>query len=191
MSTTATARSRDSCHDYRAAAVALWGDAGAYVHDCYRDWLPLFPELPDQMPIVLGLSAYGHCSGLSRFSDPQLTGPRISIATQYLKLGANYVRDVMVHEMLHCWLYMTGRDPDHASRDWYEHINRLSPTVMGYSINARRGGDRKSVRIKLADGTSTVRKEPVTGAVKHGDVARWPVRPKGWDRGEPVRCPTY
>jgi hypothetical protein len=162
------------------------------MHDCYQDWLPLFPELRDSMPIVLGLSAYGRCAGLSRLNNPYLDGPRITIATQYLK-HANDVRDVIVHEMLHCWLYLTGRDTDHQSRDWYESVNRLSPTVLEFDLNVRRGGARKSVRVRLADGTSTGRKRTVAGAVKHGDVARWPnaFRPEGWNHGGPVHCPTY
>lgn len=186
-------RSQQNYPDYRAAAILLWGDARGFVHDCYRHWLHLFPELPEYMPIVIGLSAYGRCVGLSRLNDPYLDGPRITIASQYLNLGANYVRDVMVHEMLHCWLYETGRDTDHQSYDWYEAVNRLSPTVLGVDISAKRGGERKSVRVKLDDGTSRVRKNRVPGAIKHGDIARWPnsFRPPDWDRGAKISCPTY
>jgi hypothetical protein len=185
-------RSQANCPDYRAAAILLWGDAGAFVHDCYRHWLHLFPELPDAMPIVIGLSAYGACAGLSRLNNPCLDGPRISIASQYLS-HANDVRDVMVHEMLHCWLHVTGHKFEHDSVDWYAAVNRLSPTVLGADINAKRGGDRRSVRVKLDDGTTAVRKERVAGAIKHGDIARWPnsFRPRGWDRGAEISCPTY
>lgn len=107
---TNTERSQHNCVDYRAAAVALWGDAGAHVHDCYQHWLALFPELPEYMPIVIGLRVgpeleilSGDSVGLSRVDDPYLDGPRITIA-----------RDVMVHEMLH-WLHATGRNIKHQS----------------------------------------------------------------------------
>lgn len=187
-----TGRRHSSEHDYRAAAIALWGEAGAFVHDAYDHWHPLLPELPDRLPIVLGLSAYGGCAGLTRHDNPHLDGPRISIATQYLD-HANVVRDVVLHEMLHCWLHVTGRDTAHQSSDWYVTINRLSPVVLGHELNAKRGGDRKSVRVKRDDGTTTVRKERITGAIQHRDVARWPgaFRPSDWDRGKPIHCPTY
>jgi hypothetical protein len=186
-------RSHGSNHDYRAAAVALWGAAGGFVHDCYDHWRPLFPELPDRLPIVIGLSAYGGCVGLSRYDSPYLHGPRISIASQRKYLHTNAVRDVMAHEMLHCWLYVIGRDTAHQSDDWYHAVNRLSPAVLGRELGAKRGGDRRSVRVKLDDGATCVRKVRVADALKHGDVARWPgaFRPADWDRGEPVPCPTY
>ncbi len=160
------------------------------MHDCYQHWLHLYPELPDAMPIVIGLSAYGHCAGLSRLHLSY--GPRISIASQYLS-HANDVSDVMVHEMLHCWLYLTRRGTDHDSTDWYTAVNRLSPAVLGIDLDARRGAARKSVREKLSDGTSVVRKIRNPAAIQHRDIARWPLpfRPAGWDHGEEIGCPTY
>lgn len=184
--------SQHSNPDYRAAAIALWGPAGAFIHDAYAAWHPLLPELPESLPIVIGLSAYGRCLGLTRIDDPHLNGPRITIATQYMN-HANDVRDVVLHEMLHVWLHLTNRDTKHAGHDWYVAVNRLSPAVLGHELNARRGAARKSVRIKRDDGTSTVRKIAVPSAIQHADIARWPhaFRPDDYDHGEPIPCPTY
>jgi hypothetical protein len=54
-----------SCKDYRAAAETLWGEAGTYAHDVYTRLLPHYPGLLDALPIVIGITAYGHCLGLT------------------------------------------------------------------------------------------------------------------------------
>jgi hypothetical protein len=174
---------------YRDAAVALWGDAGAYVHDAYDRWHHLYPELPDTLPIVMGITAYGKCIGLTR--PYWRHGPRITIASKLFN-RPRMVDDTMVHEMLHAWLFVTGQPTGHKTEAWYSAIRRLSPDVLGHELDARRGADRKSVRVKLDDGRSVVRKVG-TDALLHGDVARWPqaFRPKGYDWGEPILCPSY
>jgi hypothetical protein len=48
---------------YRGAAQVLWGEAGTYCHDSYQRQRHLFPELPDELPIVIGITAYGKCLG--------------------------------------------------------------------------------------------------------------------------------
>ncbi len=51
---------------YREAAVVLWGEAGGYVRDYYaRIRAVLHPELPPQLPIVIGLTPYGACEGMT------------------------------------------------------------------------------------------------------------------------------
>jgi hypothetical protein len=47
------------------------------------------------------------------------------------------------------------------------------------------------VRVKLDDGSSVVRKIANPDAVAYAVVAAWPVRPKGYDFGEPINCPSY
>ena len=183
---------------YRDAATALWGEAGAYVHDAYNRWLPRFPELPDELPIVIGITAYGRCIGLTRAGWQH--GPRITIASNLFKAGRRAVDDTMVHEMLHAWLYVTGQSApahksDHDTEAWYAAIRRLSPAVLGHDLDVRRGAARKSVRVKLDDGSSVVRKvaNPDYTGPTHDMVARWPhpFRPEDYDCGEPIDCPTY
>jgi hypothetical protein len=178
--------------DYREAAITLWGDAGSYVHAAYARWLPLFPELPESLPIVMGITAYGKCIGLTRAGWEH--GPRITIASNLFKQGRLMVDDVMVHEMLHAWLYITGQDTAHESPAWYSAIKRLSPVVLGHDLDVRRGAQRKSVRVKLDDGRSVVRKEKVPEfAGQHDRVSRWPspFRPIEFDYGQPITCPSY
>jgi hypothetical protein len=189
---------------YRDAAITLWGEAGAYAHDAYQRLQPLFPGLPDELPIVIGLTAYGHCVGLTRADWEH--GPRITIASGEFKPtwnatwqvwrpgGTRLVDDTMVHEMTHAWLHLTGQKVKHDSEAWYAAIRRLSPAVLGHEIDVHRGADRRSVRVKLADGTSVVRKERVPGfeGLK-AKVAGWPgtFRPADYDVGDPIDCPTY
>jgi hypothetical protein len=60
----------------RIAAAALWGEGGTFAHDAYVRNRHLFPGLPE-LPIVIGPTAYGRCTGLTRASWPH--GPRISL----------------------------------------------------------------------------------------------------------------
>lgn len=186
---------------YRDAAEALWGEAGVCAHDAYdRFRQELFPgDLPGQIPIVIGITAYGHCEGLTRSGWSH--GPRISLSSSAFGRGRRYVDDIVVHEMLHVWLALSGLQAKHGSADWYEHVRRLSPAVLGHEVDARRGAARKSVRIANPDWEpgsdlpkTLVRKERVTGAVQHADVARWPhaFRPEGYYACDaPIGCPTY
>lgn len=189
------------------------------MHDCYDRWHPLFPELPDSLPIVCGITAYGKCIGLTRSGWEH--GPRITIASNMFAThetgsgariirgddgaltvvppriiagGKNIVADIMVHEMLHAWLHVTDRDTGHKSEDWYAAVRRLSPAVLGHELDVRRGAERKSVRVKLDDGRSVVRKVKVPEYEGlHDRVSRWPgaFRPAGWDRGVRLDCPSY
>ena len=182
---------------YRDAGQALWGDAGAYAYDTYdRLREAHYPELPAQLPIVIGLTAYGRCNGLTRYINP----PRISIWSPLFQQGRRQIDDLLAHEMLHAWLHITGCDPDHDSRDWYDAINRLSPAILGRDIGARRGADRKSVRRPNPDWTpenglpkTVVRKIRAEDAVQHSAVAHWPqaFRPGSYDWGPPIPCPSY
>ncbi len=184
---------------YRDAAEALWGEAGTYAHDAYtRTRQSLYPELPAQLPIVIGITAYGACHGLTRAGWEH--GPRISLASLAFARGRRYVDDVLTHEMLHAWLLVTDRETAHDSAAWYQQVRRLSPAVLGREVDARRGGARRSARVPnpaYAPGGGTpktvVRKQPVPAAVQHCDVATWPAsfRPAGYPWGDPVNCPSY
>jgi hypothetical protein len=181
--------------DYREAATALWGEAGAYVHDAYDRWRCLYPELPERLPITIGITAYGHCIGLTRPGWEH--GPRITVFSGLFAKGRRHVDDVMVHEMLHSWLVVTGQESGHDGLPWYSTVRRLSPQVLlGRTLQVRRGSDRVSVRVPNPDPNgprTVVRKRRVESAVQHRDVAGWPYsfRPDDYDWGEPIRCPTY
>ena len=177
---------------YRDAAIKLWGPAGQHAHDTYQRLLPLYPGLPDELPIVIGITAYGHCMGLTRCDWGH--GPRISLhsGTFGYGRGAGWVEDVIIHEMLHAWLHVTGRKVSHNTDDWYDAINQLSPTILGHALDAKRGADEKSKRVVI-DGKNTVRKVKVPDAIQHKTVTCWPYsfRPKGFDFGKPIPVPSY
>ncbi|MPZ14359.1 MAG: hypothetical protein GEU73_08030 [Chloroflexi bacterium] len=187
----------DYMTSYREAAVALWGEAGAFAHDAYGRWLALYPGLPEQLPIVIGITAYGKCWGLTRPTWEH--DPRITLSSSIFAKGTRVVDDVMVHEMLHVWLAMTGQEIHHNSQAWYEAACRLSPAVLGHELSARRGADRRSVRVpNPRDGEpgqppTIVRKVPVPDVVPHRAIATWPysLRPPHAPPGDPIPCPTY
>jgi hypothetical protein len=180
-----------------AAGEALWGEAGAYGYATYRRLrLAHFPALPDELPIVIGLTAYGHCLGLTR--APWEHGARITLAPLIFRQGRRMVDDVLVHEMLHASLGVEGRDPKHEGADWYAEVRRLSPAVLGHALEGE-PDVRKSVRIPNPNygpedrRRTLVRKIVVPGAFSHADIARWPVpfRPAGHNFGTPIAVATY
>lgn len=183
----------------RDAAIALWSEAGQYAYDTYsrlRD--EHYPNLPDQLPIVIGLTAYGHCLGLTATHWDY--GPRISIFSPLFGHGRHRVDDLLIHEMLHARLYLDGVDTKHDSESWYDAVRELSPAVLGRELGIWRGSDRKSVRLpnpKWTEGNgkpkTIVRKARNYDTVQHQDVARWPgaFRPADYDWGKPIPCPTY
>jgi SprT-like family len=184
---------------YRDAAVVLWGDAGAYAHEAYaRIRAEHYVDLPEQLPIVIGLTAYGRCIGLTRPAWEH--GPRISVSSSLFARGRLLVDDTLIHEMLHAALMLAGLNTSHAGDDWYAAVRQLSPAVLGQTLDVRRGADRRSVRVPNPAYTpgngkpaTIVRKRSVEDAVSHADVARWPgsFRPKDHDWGAPMQCPTY
>jgi hypothetical protein len=148
------------------------------------------------LPIVIGITAYGACVGLTRGEWGH--GPRITIFSSLFHHGRNRVADTMAHEMLHAWLVVTGQAIEHDSDDWYAAVRRLSPAVLGLELDVRRGQDRKSVRVpnpayESGNGKpkTLVRKQRVSHV--HEKVAGWPsaFRPADYDWGEPIACPTY
>jgi hypothetical protein len=195
---------------YRAAAVTFWGEAGAYAYDSYaRIRTALYPDLPEHLPIVIGITPYGRCLGLTRGGWEH--GPRITLppevfrgttaanAQRRVPGGTRQVDDDLTHEMLHVWLLITGRQVSHDSEDWYEAVRRLSLAVLGHELDARRGAGRKSVRIPnpayrpgAGIPKTLVRKQRVTAPVTHADVATWPrsFRPANYDWGQPIACPS-
>jgi len=199
--------SHPSYHDYmtvqrtyREHLAYLWGDAGTYAHDAYgRIRREHFPELPEQLPIVIGITAYGACLGMTRGGWPD--GARITLESRRFAEGRRVIDDVLIHEMLHARLILDDRKTDHVSADWYDAVRRLSPAVLGRELGIKPGGARKSVRVPnpayTEDGDepkTLVRKVRVDHAVPHELVARWPgaFRPDGYYAGEePIPCPTY
>lgn len=196
---------------YRDAAVALWGEAGAYAHDTYTRLRPLLPELPPELPITIGIVAYGRCRGMTRTTWEH--GPRISLFSSLFRAeygqdrrgGGNEVADTILHEMVHAWLAITGRDSTHSG-DWYETCNRLSLPVLGRELGFKyepKKIRRKSVRVPNPrydpddpDGDqrkTIVRKVPTEEAVIHSEMCTWPhpFRPADYPPGPPIDCPTY
>ncbi|MEA2589212.1 MAG: hypothetical protein QOH66_2139 [Actinomycetota bacterium] len=170
------------------AGAALWGTAGEYAYETYSHLRArLYQELPSELPIVIGLCAYGHCLGLTRSSLQH--GPRITLASSLFAEGTGHVDDTLTHEMLHVLLFLRHENPAHNGGPWYREIRRLSPTVLGHELDVVRGSDRRSLRVPGVG----VRKERVPGAIAHKDVARWPrsFRPADHDWGNPIDCPSY
>ena len=89
------------------------------------------------MPVVIGLTAYGRCIGLTRGSAGWLAAPRITLAPELFngnhrtQGGPRMVSDVLVHEMVHAVLMLRDEDPGHNGVPWCRVITELSPRVLG------------------------------------------------------------
>ena len=180
------------------AAEVLWGPAGSYLYAAYRCLrATYFPDIPAELPLVIGLTAYGHCIGLTRHPWPQTA--RISLAPGVFATGEGMVDDVLLHEMLHVHLAEAGLDPKHAGEPWYTAVRRLSPAVLGQPLDVERS-KRRSMRIANpayglpGEPKTLVRKQAPEGdAGLHRRVATWPhsFRPSCYHWGDPIALPTY
>lgn len=189
--------------DYRQAAVLLWGGAGELAAaEFERANRELFAGSVPPLPIVIGLTAFGHCLGLTRLNWAD--GPRVSLAPEVFTGndrtpgGTLYVADVVAHEMLHADLFLRGEDHRHNAEPWCRMITSLSPAVLGREITAvpvrpRRVPNPARATDPTAPKTVVVRKA-FDGAMTQAQIATWPHsgRPAGYyAAGERVAVPTY
>ena len=172
--------------DYERAATVLWGPAGAYaVQEYARINGAYFDDQLPALPIVIGITAYGGCIGLTRGGGTWEAGhrPRITIASNLFARGRNHVTDALLHEMIHVRLILAGESPDHNAAPWCAEITRLSPAVLGHPILAA------PVKPRRVDG-KVVRK-PLDGHLPLGLIAHWPFRGPEWQAGQPIDVETY
>lgn len=164
-----------TAEEYRAAAVMLWGEAGAFVGDTFvRFNREYFGGRVPPLPIVIGLTAYGHCIGLTR-SKPEL--PRISLASGIFRRSRE-VEDTLLHEMLHAELMLAGLSHKHNDTPWCQRIAELSPAVLGHPIQV--------APVKLRRVDKRVTRQPLEDHLGQGVLARWPysLRPAGYLDGD-------
>jgi hypothetical protein len=188
---------------YRDAAIVLWGEAGEIAHDEYAHHRAAYfgERIPEQVPIVIGITAYAHCMGLCEGHWEY--GPRITLESRQFARGRQFVSDIILHEMIHAALFADGVDWHHKSEAWYAEVRRLTLAHLGINMDdvIKRGSDRKSVREPNPAWTgpgcgvprTLVRKVRDPGAIPHGDIATWPhsFRPTSYAGDPPIPCPSY
>jgi hypothetical protein len=173
---------------YRLAAEILWGKAGAWAVDEYgRLNDRYFGGALPSVPIVIGLTAYGACLGLTR-GRGQWAGqvPRITIHSGHFARGTGAVSDTILHEMVHVRLMLAGLDPQHNGRPWCAEVERLSPQVLGLQVKA------KPVHPRRVGGVN--RRLALEGHLARKELAGWPrsLRPRGSDpRRDVLRVESY
>jgi hypothetical protein len=202
---------------YADAAALLWGKAGEFAaaefarHNCEH-----FAGSIPPMPIIIAMSAYGHCIGLTR-APAWLASPRISLTPEVFngsaekfnpltgrtmpgrtRGGPRQVSDVLLHEMIHATLIFRGENPDHNGDPWCKLITELSPDVLGFDINARPVRTHRVPNPARATNPKApktiVKRMPDDGCLAQMELARWPhsLRPPGWyDADVPIYVPAY
>ena len=190
--------------DYRRAAALLWGEAGDFAATEFaRLNREHFAGSIPPMPVIIGLTAFGRCIGLTR-DGGWLDSPRITLAPELFNGnhrtagGPRMISDTLVHEMVHAALMLRGEDSGHNGEPWCRMITELSPELLGAEITARPvlprrvpNPDRDSDQD--APKTVVVRK-PEPGAMTQAELASWPhcLRPGSYyHEGKPIPVPTY
>lgn len=187
-----------SFREYQSAAALLWGPAGEFAVDEFgRLNREHFAGSVPPLPIVIGLTAFGRCIGLTRYGLDWLKSPRISLAPGIFDSTLR-VSDVLVHELAHAALMLRGEDPGHNGASWCRLITELSPDVLGREITAAPVGTRRvpnQARETDPKAPRTIvirRAEP--GALSRAELATWPqaLRPGGYyEGGVRIAVPTY
>jgi hypothetical protein len=172
---------------YRTAARVLWGEAGAWAVDEYERHNACYfgGKLPP-VPVVIGLTAYGKCLGLTRHCGEWSESlPRITLWSALFAAGTGAVSDVILHEMVHVRLMLTGEDPRHNGKPWCAEIVRLSPLVLGQTVQA------KPVLPRRVNGVN--RRIPLDGHLERMQLASWPysLRPAGGRGGRVLKVSSY
>jgi hypothetical protein len=191
--------------DYRQAAALLWGEAGDFAAaEFARLNREHFAGSIPPMPVIIGLTAFGRCIGLTRADQDWLAAPRITLAPELFNgnhrtaAGPRIVSDVLVHEMVHAALMFRGEDPSHNGEPWCQMISELSPALLGHEVTARpvlprRVPNPERETDPSAPKTIVVRlAEP--GTLARAELATWPhtARPRGYYEGDkPIPVPTY
>jgi hypothetical protein len=160
----------------RAALTNLWGDAGAFAADT---WTGLnaahFDGALHYHGIVFGLTPHGHRLGhtteMGRITlHPSLLDPRGDAWSISAKLGERYAADVLLHEMVHAWLFQHGgdgcEDGGHNTAEWCAEIVRITPALGLPAIKAA------PVKTRRIDGK--VERRELDGHLSRSDIAHWP-----------------
>lgn len=125
----------------RAAAVELYGDLGAWTYDTYTTFNELFFDGNLSLKgVQWGITPYSNSLG---FYNPRLDS--ITLHQSLLeassngtgnpwglgrKMGKSLSSDVLLHEMIHQWLYQQNyyksNDDMHNSKPWCDELNRIS-----------------------------------------------------------------
>jgi hypothetical protein len=177
--------------DYRQAAALLWGAAGTFAADEFaRLNREHFAGSVPPLPVIIGLTAYGNCIGLTRDLQDWLAAPRITLppeiftgtraaaAKRKLPGGPRMVADVLLHEMIHAALMFRGEDPAHNGEPWCRMVADLSPALVGHEVAARpvrpqRVPNPKREADPAAPKTIVVR-QAAPGALTRAELATWP-----------------
>jgi hypothetical protein len=172
--------------DYRLAAEILWGEAGAWAVDEYArlNARCFAGELPP-LPVVIGLTAFGRCLGLTRYRGEWPGGlPRISLQSGLFARGTGAVGDILLHEMVHARLTLAGLDPRHNGGPWCAEVERLSREAFGAAARA------EPVHPRRVNGVSV--RQAREGCLTRKQLASWPLclRPPGI-RGRVIPVSSY
>jgi hypothetical protein len=199
--------------EYRQAAIWLWGQAGEFAADEFmRLNREHFAGSVPPLPIVIGITAYGHCLALTRgYSTPRIslgselfngsrerTDATGKLARGRVRGGPLTVSDTLIHEMLHAFLMLRNEDPAHNAAPWCRMITELTRDLAAREIKAEPVGTMRVPNPERATNphapkTKVIRR-PKPGCLTQDQLARWPdsIRPAGYyDSQKPIPVDTY
>lgn len=136
--------------------------------------------------IVVGLTPHGkslgYCEPPGRITlHPSLLTPASGnpwgIPADQLHIS--FMRDVLLHEMVHALLQQRRDDARHNGAPWCREVERISPLIgLGPVVAAQ----WKRTRIPKADGGGLTYEPDKPGAIPRASLASWPhaLRPAGF-----------
>lgn len=174
---------------YRQAQEILWGEPGAWAHDTFDELNGRY--FADEIPhagIAWGLTPHGGRLGHTRCTGritlhPALLDPHSDAWRIEPYLGEAYARDVLLHEMIHAYLFARSEEPDHNGQPWCREVMRLAPSLGLGEVRAA------PVVPRRVDGR--VVRRALDGHLDRHQLAHFPhsIRPNDFYRADRGRMP--
>ena len=160
--------------DFKRAAEIIYPEWGAWSYEKFdefnkRHFNDQIPPMPIQWHDTL---MYGGALGLATSKGVIKLGIYKN-KSGVLNKGQPtlYGAHVLLHEMIHQYLFVTDRDSNHSSTGWREEIMRVG-AELGLSFNAL---PQKVIKVKDENGEFKSRRVNQDGSIAQADIARFPL----------------
>lgn len=151
---------KHAIESYNQAAELMQPGLGAWAYDRFAEFnQEYFDNTVPAMPILfVPMSPYGNWVGLAEYAGRILLWDKHALDSDYTP--GLYAAHILLHEMLHQYLYVKDEDTKHNGHPWCREIMRIGKQ-MGLSFHASpsrtkrikdENGDSKVIRTQATDG---------------------------------------
>jgi hypothetical protein len=159
--------------DMRRFASEAWGTLGVLIVERWCEFnATYFDNVLRPVPLVIThTQPFGRRLAFCSYRGEGKTGRTITLNVPQLHEVLLADNGVLLHEMVHQYLFESGKAPGHDSDGWRYEIMRITKQITGTDIWAG-----KSV-VRRINGKPTRLNAPGTDgqlSLKQGEIARWP-----------------